>query len=54
MGAATSEEIERLKAKHAQEMKDLGRQHDEHVAQLNANFDSQIALKERDHADTVE
>ena len=40
MGAASSEEIERLKAKHAEEMKDQGRQHDEHVAQLNANFDS--------------
>ena len=25
MGAASSEEIERLKAKHAEEMKDLGR-----------------------------
>ena len=53
MGQASSEELERLKAKHAEEIKDLGKKHESLIAQLNANFDKQLAYKEKDHADTV-
>lgn len=54
LGQASSDEIERLKAKHAEEIKQLGQSHEKMIAQMNANFDKQIAQKEQDHADVVQ
>lgn len=53
LGQASSDEIERLKAKHADEIKELSKSHEKLIAQLNANFDKQIAQKEQDHVDTI-
>jgi len=39
MGAASSAEIERLKAQHAEEIKELKKSHEKLIAQLNGNFD---------------
>jgi len=54
LGATSSAELERLKAKHALEIKELKTQHEKLMASLNANFDRQLAQKEQDHVKNVE
>ena len=54
MGAASSEELLRLKAQHVEDLKEQNQKNEKLIADLNANFDRQIAQKEKDHADTVE
>lgn len=39
LGQASSEEIERMKAKHAEEIKQLGIKNDKKIAQINTEHD---------------
>lgn len=53
MGAASIEEIERLKAEHTEHLKELMQKHEKLIADLNGKFDRQLAQKEQDHSDTI-
>ena len=39
LGQASSDELEKLRAKHAEETKELGKKHEKLIAELNATFD---------------
>ena len=54
MTKASNEELEKLKAKHAKEIMELGKTHEKLIAQINADFDKQLSQKEQDHSDTVQ